>query len=252
MPRTNWGWLVTPDELASWIIEESDDLLVVNKPAHVVCHPSKHGPWSSLVGACREYLGTKRLHLTFRLDRETSGVVVFAKNAQTASWLQKAIQHREVRKTYQAILTNVLEQSVVVNSPVGSDLRSSFVARQWVVPGGRDAQTEFIPLATARNYTLAKVHLFTGRRHQIRVHAASLGHAVVGDKLYGPDPALMPRFIAEGYTEELARALKLDRHALHAGEIEFPSVFPGFTFRAPWPPELSAFWNQQICLSKTF
>src|SRR3954453_14052327 len=109
MPRTEWGWLVTSDELHSWILEESDDLLVIDKPAHVGCHPSKHGPCSSLVGACREYLGTDRLHLTFRLDRETSGVVVFARNRTVASLLQKAIEQRNVSKTYLAILDGVLQ-----------------------------------------------------------------------------------------------------------------------------------------------
>ncbi len=245
MPRTGWGWLITPDELSSWIIEESDDVLAVNKPAHVVCHPSKHGPWSSLVGACREYLGMDRLHLTFRLDRETSGVVIFAKNEQTASWLQKAIQQREVRKTYQAILTGVLEADVIVDAPLGPDAYSNFVARQWIVPGGRSTQTEFIPLETTPCYTLCRAHPFTGRRHQIRVHAASLGHAIVGDKLYGPNPALMPRFIAEGFTVELARELKIDRHALHACAVEFPTIFPNFVFRAPWPADLAAFWADQ-------
>jgi 23S rRNA pseudouridine1911/1915/1917 synthase len=245
MPRTDWGWLVTPDELAAWILEESDELLVVDKPAHVLCHPSKHGPWSSLVGACREYLGVERLHLTFRLDRETSGVVVLAKKDQTASWLQKAIERREVRKTYLAILAGLLDGNVQVKSPIGPDPHSRFVARQWIIPEGRQAETEFAPLQVTQKYTLVKAHPFTGRRHQIRVHAASIGHAVVGDKLYGPDPELMLRFIAEGFTEQLARELLLDRHALHAYEVEFPSVFPGTIFRAPWPPDLARFWAEQ-------
>ena len=72
--------MIEPGELRSWIIHDDDRLLVVNKPGDVVCHPSKHGPWSSLVGAAREHAGLGTIHLVFRLDRETSGVVVLAKD----------------------------------------------------------------------------------------------------------------------------------------------------------------------------
>jgi 23S rRNA pseudouridine1911/1915/1917 synthase len=242
MPRTEWGWLVTSDELRSWILDESDDLLVIDKPAHVVCHPSKHGPWSSLVGACREYLGTDRLHLAFRLDRETSGVVVLARNRTLASLLQKAIEQRNVSKTYLAILDGILQKSTTVDAPIGPDRDSAFVARQSIASNGQTARTDFIPLAVADEYTLARVHPLTRRRHQIRVHAASLGCPVLGDKLYGPDPAFMPQFIEMGFTPEMERKLKLNRHALHAFEIEFPTVLDG-TLRAPLPPELEAFWK---------
>jgi 23S rRNA pseudouridine1911/1915/1917 synthase len=97
--------IIEPPELASWILHEDERLLVVNKPGDVVCHPSKHGPWSSLVGAAREHLGLDRVHLVFRLDRETSGVVVLAKDPRMASRLQTAMQDRRVGKRYLAVLT---------------------------------------------------------------------------------------------------------------------------------------------------
>jgi 23S rRNA pseudouridine1911/1915/1917 synthase len=246
MPRTEWGWLVTHDELSSWIIHSSDDLFVVDKPAHVLCHPSKHGPWSSLIGASREYLGVDCLHMVSRLDRETSGVVVFARNPQMGSFLQRAMQRRESSKTYLAILTGALNEPCTVNRPVGADPTSEFVARQWTVEGGREAQTEFIPIAAQGGYTFCRVHPLTGRRHQIRVHASSIGHPLVGDKLYGPDPSLMFRFIESGYTPELASVLLLDRHALHAHEIEFPTVLPGQCFRAPLPPAMASFCQNRM------
>ena len=96
--------MILPGELDSWVIHEDDRLLVVNKPGDVVCHPSKHGPWSSLVGAARERSGLATMHLVFRLDRETSGVVVLAKDPRMASRLQKAMQDRRVGKTYLALL----------------------------------------------------------------------------------------------------------------------------------------------------
>jgi len=94
MPLTDTGWLITPDELKSWILHEDEEVVVINKPGLVLCHPSKSGAWSSLVGACREYFGSDRLHMPSRLDRETSGVVVFARTQELGSLLQRAIQHR--------------------------------------------------------------------------------------------------------------------------------------------------------------
>ena len=104
--------MITPGELASWVIHEDERLLAVDKPGDVVCHPSKHGPWSSLVGAAREHAGLDTVHLVFRLDRETSGVVVLAKDPQTARRLQTAMQERRVGKAYLAILTGEMTGEV--------------------------------------------------------------------------------------------------------------------------------------------
>src|SRR5580700_2731851 len=142
------GWLIAPDELRTWIIEEREDLVAIDKPAGVVCHPSKAGSWSSLGGACREYFGLERVHMPFRLDRETSGVVLFAKNREAASRLQKAVEQRRVSKTYWAILCGPLAESRVVSEPIGRSPAPSFAARQWIDPkAGQAARTEFAPLA---------------------------------------------------------------------------------------------------------
>src|ERR1044071_3188746 len=90
--------LIAPEAVPTWILYEDERLLVVNKPGDVTCHPSKAGPWSSLVGALREYARLPTVHLVFRLDRETSGVVVLAKDAKMASRLQVAMQERKVGK----------------------------------------------------------------------------------------------------------------------------------------------------------
>lgn len=243
MPRTDWGFLVEPEELESCILRNDENLLVLNKPAHLVCHPSKRGPWSSLIGACREHLKIDRLHMVSRLDRETSGVVVMAKNQELGSQLQSAIQQRTTRKTYLAVLEGALSEPVRVDQPIGPDLESEFVARQTVTIDGRASTTEFVPIDWKSGFTLVRIHPLTGRRHQIRVHAAWLGHPIVGDKLYGPDPGIMLRFISEGVTAEMLKVLRLDRHALHAAEICFPEILPGDTFRAPVAPELVAFWE---------
>jgi 23S rRNA pseudouridine1911/1915/1917 synthase len=228
-----------PDELRAWVVRETPELIVVNKPAHVVCHPSKRGPWSSLVGACREQFGLERLHMPSRLDRETSGVVVLAKTHEAASRLQRAAERRRVRKTYYAVLCGELREPRTVREPIGRDNTSLFAGRQCVIETGRDAETEFVPLDAASGYTLARVHPRSGRLHQIRVHAAWMGHAVAGDKLYGPDPSLMLEFIRDGFTSRLAAALPLDRHALHAFELAFDGGEQ--VFRAPLAADLAAF-----------
>jgi len=249
MPLTDWGWLITPDELKSWIVCETVDVLVINKPGLVVCHPSKQGPWSSLIGACREYLGVERLHMPSRLDRETSGVVVFAKNRETASKLQKAAERRQVRKTYSAILCGELRDRVEVDRPIARDDTAEYASRQRVVEdGGYPAITEFEPLATAGGYTFARVFPRTGRMHQIRVHASWIGHAVAGDKLYGPDPSLMLEFAKQGWTTRLASILPIQRHALHAGEIAFLIDAEEQVYTAPLAPDMREFCREKMRL----
>jgi 23S rRNA pseudouridine1911/1915/1917 synthase len=240
--------MIRPEEFPRWIVEEDDDVVVVNKPGDIVCHPSKSGPWSSLVGACREHLGLPRVHMIYRLDRETSGVIVFAKNGVAASRLQRAVEGRRVRKTYLAILCGELTEPVVVDEPLGRDLSSPIVARQTVVrgPEGRAAVTEFVPLRADCGFTLALVQPRTGRQHQIRVHASHIGHALVGDKMYGPNPLLFLEFIEHGFTEAMARQLMLRRHALHALEMVFDPGEGGRMFRAPLTEDLAEFAGERM------
>ena len=106
--------LVDLDRFVDWIIREDDDLLVLNKPGWLVCHPSKNGPFSSLVGVVREYTGIEKPHLIARLDRETSGLVLFAKRPSVARKFQMAIQARKVAKTYLAILEGEMGDPISV------------------------------------------------------------------------------------------------------------------------------------------
>ena len=232
------------EELKAWIVHEDERLLVIDKPGDVVCHPSKAGPWSSLVGAARGYTGLPTMHLVFRLDRETSGIVVLAKDAATAGRLQKAMQKRQVRKTYLAVLTGELVEPVTVDQPLGDDLASPVSIKTTVRADGKAAVSHFLPLAQAGGYTLAQVNLESGRKHQIRAHAQWLGHAVVGDKLYGPDPALYLEFVQGGWTAALAERLILPRQALHCWKIEFRLDDWSRPFSTPLPADLRDFCQQ--------
>ena len=235
--------MIAPEEMGAWINYEDARLLVVDKPGDVVCHPSKDGPWSSLVGAVREFAKLEVAHLVFRLDRETSGLVVFAKDAKMASRLQKAVQERRVKKAYLAVMTGELREPVTVDQPLGDDTGSTVFVKSMVVPEGQGqrAVTHFTPMATGNGFTLARVVTETGRKHQIRAHAQWLGHSLVGDKIYGPDARLFLDFIDHGWNDALAAKLLHPRQALHCAEIDLRQAGVEQVFSAPLPGDLREF-----------
>lgn len=243
---------LTPAELAAAVLHEDAHLLVINKPGDIPCHPSKDGPWSSLSGAVREHFGAAAAHLVFRLDRETSGVVVYARDPATARRLQTAAQHRRYEKTYLAILHGEMPAPATVDRPLGDDYDSPVTIKSRVLPqpetpGAPPAQpsqpavTHYEPLARGGGFTLARVRTETGRKHQIRAHAQWLGHPLVGDKLYGPDARLFLEFIETGWTPALAARLLLPRQALHCGTVDLRAAGVARVFTAPLPEDMAGF-----------
>jgi len=235
--------LVDPSELETWILEENDDVIILNKPGWLVCHPSKNGPWSSLVGAIREARGLDRIHLVSRLDRETSGLVVLAKHHHAASQLQTAFAQRRTRKSYLALLKGHLKAERTTESNLENDPASPVVVQQRVCFGGRGkpALTHFIPLEAWGSDTLVRVEPITGRKHQIRVHAAWLDHPILGDKIYGGDPTLYLEFIEKGWTRRMEQELRFPRQALHAHRLEVWGEGFRFSWEAPCPFEAEGF-----------
>lgn len=234
-PYSQEAPLVELAEFPSWIVQEDENLLIINKPGWLVCHPSKNGPMSSLVGVVREYTGLEKLHLVARLDRETSGLVVFAKRPAVARKFQMAIQNRQVKKTYLALLEGHLEEPKHIDAPIARRKGGPVFVKSEVREDrtAQSAETQFIPRESGSEYTLCEIRPVTGRKHQIRVHAEHIEHRVVGDKIYGPDETLYIEFIEQGWTERLERALPLKRQALHCFRYDFE--FPGSTvsFTAP-------------------
>ncbi len=239
--------LISPDELPEWVLVNDDDVLAIDKPGWVVCHQSKNGPWSSLVGACREWTGLETLHLIARLDRETSGVILMAKHRAAARKLQMAFQERTVEKIYHAILEGELTEAVSVDQRLAKDLESPVAAKVCVRKSNSSqrAITHFAPIAHGGGYTLVRITLETGRKHQIRAHAEWLEHRVAGDKIYGPDDTLFLEFIEHGWTDRLQTALPLRRQALHCTALTFDD---GQTFRAPLAWDLAQFARERMGL----
>jgi len=222
------------------IIFEDDDLLVLNKPAGLVCHPTKAGPLSSLISRLRLYTGESAC-LINRLDRETSGVTVAAKNSATARLLGKIWENRAVEKEYLAIVHGTLAQdNGLIDLPLGKDESSQIAIKDRVRDDGTPAQTEFrVERRFQRDnadFTLVKVMPRTGRKHQIRIHFAAIGHPIVGDKLYGGNEDHYLGFVQNRLTPDDWLHLRLLNHALHANSVRFAWRDALQTFSAPPEP----------------
>jgi 23S rRNA pseudouridine1911/1915/1917 synthase len=209
------------------IIHEDDKLLVINKPAGLVCHPTKNGEMSSLIGRARLHLGNAaQPHLVNRLDRETSGVVIIAKNPGVAGELGKILENRAMEKEYLAITHgHVREERGLIDASLGRDERSLVAVKDCVRPDGAMSQTEFFVerrfLRAEGKFSLLRILPRTGRKHQIRIHFAHLGHAIVGDKLYGGDEDLYLALVEDRLTPEQRARLIFENHALHARSLKF-------------------------------
>ena len=207
-------------------VYEDDDLLVVDKPAGLVVHPSKDGERSSLIGRVRLYLGHGEGRLVNRLDRETSGLVVIATSAAVASELGRLFATSGVEKTYLAIVHGAMgEGTRVIAAPLGRDETSAVAIKDGVRPDGAPAETVVTTERTfardGRIFSLVRVQPRTGRKHQIRIHLAHIGHPIVGDKIYGDDEGRYLRLVTGTLTGADRAALLLDHHALHAATLRF-------------------------------
>lgn len=213
------------------IIFEDADLLVINKPAGLVCHPTKTDAYSSLISRARLYLGPdSHPQLINRLDRETSGVTLIAKTDTAARELRRLWERRAVSKEYVSIVHGHLSvDSGIVDLPLGKDEHSRVAIKDCVRPDGSPARTHFQVQrrfnkradGRALPFTLVTVRPETGRKHQIRIHLAHSGHPIVGDKLYGPDEDCYLALVENRMSPEQQAWLMLPFQALHASQLSF-------------------------------
>ena len=222
------------------IIYEDEMLLAVNKPGDILSHPTDKLLNNSATAILGLQFPGRRLHLAHRLDRETSGVLLFAKNLETARKLGEQFFNREIGKEYQAIVIGRVHfLSKTVDRPLGYEEDHVIRVRQKVMePGqGLPAKTGFKRLAAAEKASLLRAVPKTGRLHQIRVHLAWLGHPVVGDKLYvGDGESYLKAWRGEEISADALGAL---RQMLHARKMEIihPGTGKKLRLEAPLPED---------------
>ena len=216
------------------IIFENEDLIIVNKPAGMVVHPAAGHDSGTLVHAVLGYDpdmegigGEERPGLVHRLDKETSGLIVLAKNEQAHRWLQDQFRLRTVEKTYIALVDGKPPTPTGrVEASIGRD--PSHRKKMAIVPAGkgRESVSEYKTLEAFKEHTLLEFHPHTGRTHQIRLHCQFLGCPIVGDSIYG----------------RKSLTVEIDRHFLHAAKLKIilPNEKTPRVFEADLPAELSA------------
>jgi len=250
------------------IVEEDAELLIINKPAGLVCHPTKTDQYSSLIGRVRLYLGANSSpQLINRLDRETSGLIVIAKDVEAARQLRKQWESRSVHKEYLAIVHGITKDHGVIEAPLGKDERSTVAIKDCVRPDGVYARTEYWlersftkqvtpeaqtagktslenaaePAAAPKHFSLLRVLPHTGRKHQIRIHLAHEGHPIVGDKIYGGDEDAYLALVEDRLTPRHHSQLLLPHQALHAARLSFDWHGTHRSFHAEPEPWFKAF-----------
>ncbi len=214
------------------VVFENDELIVVNKPAGMVVHPAAGHQTGTLVNAVLGYEpdiegigGEERPGVVHRLDKDTSGLIIMAKNERAHRWLQDQFRLRLVEKTYLALVDGKPPTPVGrVEAPIGRDPHQRKRMAVTTLTRGRDAVSEFKTLESFPKHTLLEFHPHTGRTHQIRVHCLFLGCPIVADEIYGHKKS----------------TLDLSRQFLHAFrmKITLPGEEQPRTFEAQLPPEL--------------
>ena len=259
----------TAEEIPLDVIYEDADLAVINKPAGMMVHAGsgqneEARNRGTLVNALLYRFkalsatgGDLRPGIVHRLDKETSGLIVVAKNDRTHAALAELFSSRQIKKTYIALVQGAVERARgTINSNVGRDPQRRTRMTTKPLGDARAAVSHYEVVRRLANrfgkFTLVRVRIETGRTHQIRVHMASIGHPVVGDTLYGGSGQLTDQVASQAATSKAARRkaeperLRLGRNFLHAAQLEFPHPGTGklLQLEAPLPAELEEFLSR--------
>ncbi len=211
--------LVEAENIPLDIAYEDEDIIVINKPSGMVVHPAPGNESGTLVNAllyhCKGTLsginGVIRPGIVHRIDKDTSGLLVVAKNDESHVFLSSLLKDHGIKRVYHAILTGHLKESKgVVNAPIARHPVDR--KKMAVVQGGREAITHYEVIEEYPSFTYAKMELETGRTHQIRVHMSHIGHPIIGDEVYGGGKTPF----------EKANKSLLDGQILHAKILSFP------------------------------
>lgn len=238
------------------VITETEDYVVVDKPAPLKVHPGSPDGAPTLYDELKGLLAYEivmggQISIINRLDRETSGVTLVAKNAPTARRFGMAMMERKFHKTYAAIVHGWPEwEETDVDAPIlrkGEVTESLIYVKQMVHDSGTPCRSGFtmmqkIERPDGARFAVIECRPHTGRMHQLRVHLSHLGHPIVGDKMYGFDETCYLDFIQTGWTDDLQRRLLLRRHALHSNRLELEGEG---AWKSPLPEDLQAFLAEE-------
>lgn len=231
---------IVAEDIPLDIVFENDDILMVNKAAGMVVHPAAGHASGTLVNAVLFHApeisiqGSTRPGIIHRLDKDTSGIMVVAKSDRAQTSLAEQWMGREVKKRYLALATGIVdEDTATIDAPIGRNPANR--QQMATTRSGKDAITHFTVIERFDDCTLLDVTIETGRTHQIRVHLNFIGHAVVGDSLYG-----------NKVSARIADELGLTRQFLHANSLGFamPGSGEDTVFEAPLPKELQSVLDQ--------
>ena len=223
------------------ILAEDETFLAIDKPAGLPMHTTAKFWKNTLVAILRERFPTEALQICHRLDRETSGVLLVARDRVAASFLKRAFAQRLVKKNYLALVHGVPKNPEgVIDQPMRL-VDSKTHIMMGVAADGSPAVTRYRVVRSFADHALVEASPETGRQHQIRVHLASIGHPVVGDKLYGASEQAFMDYCEAGLTPDLLATFDdLPRHALHAARLCFPhpNTREPITIESPLPADL--------------
>lgn len=228
-----------PENIPLDIVYEDDDILVINKPVGIVVHPGAGNITGTLVNALLFHYPKSaelsRAGLVHRIDKDTSGLLVVAKNLEAQFDLSKQLANKSVYRIYDVVVYG----NIIAGGTIDEPIKRHPVDRvkMTVLPGGKDAVTHYNVKERFQHFTRVQARLETGRTHQIRVHFSYIGHGLIGDPVY------MPRVrVPAGASELLNETLRgFKRQALHAAKLGLvhPRTKQDMMFEAPWPEDFS-------------
>ncbi|HEX4336023.1 MAG TPA: RluA family pseudouridine synthase [Polyangiaceae bacterium] len=258
-------WRLPPDEADKPaelpVLFQDEHVMAIDKPPMLAVHPTARHHNATVIKLLEARSPGQFFSLIHRIDRETSGILLCGLSRASDRAFKRLIEDRSIansrglerdaelpviRKTYLAITWGVPE-SGLIDLPLIRDPENSLRVKMRVVEGGLESRTDVTVIGVRGKYALVRCDLLTGRQHQIRIHLASVGCPIVGDKLYGPDERMLARAADRELTEDDHAKLELPRHALHAHRYRLPHAMTGeeLDVTSPLPPDLQAFWSSR-------